>query len=145
VIHGSIGTFVPRESADKKANREHWSYKHNTTRSVWPELDKVLATTFMTDSGRKTKIVIPGVDIGHYNLYAYPYIDKSNFKYINIPHRIILDIKDPHNTILKKYIGTCVDFDHAYNYQCVDWIKEYSSLRGRPITSFGNAYQLWEK
>lgn len=54
-------------------------------------------------------------------------------------------IDSQHNIILKKYVWYRVDYDKAFNYQCVDWVREYSVLRWRSITNFGNAYQLWQK
>lgn len=72
-------------------------------------------------------------------------VKKEDYKYLDAMWRVIPNIVDPHNTILKRYMWFRIDYDDAYNYQCVDWIKEYSSLRSRPITSFGNAYALWEK
>jgi phage terminase large subunit GpA-like protein len=56
---------------------------------VWPELEKILLKTYLTDSpnptaedrfhvGRKMKIAIAGVDTGHYTTYAYHFIDNSN-------------------------------------------------------------------
>ena len=76
---------------------------------------------------------------------GYFYVDLKDRVFLDAMWRIIPVIKDQHNTILKKYIGNRVDYDNAYNYQCVDWIKEYSSLRSRPIKSFWNAYELWNK
>ncbi|MCE3278007.1 MAG: hypothetical protein K0S44_198 [Bacteroidetes bacterium] len=79
VVHGSIGTFIPRESTLKhKEDRERWTYEHNKPNSVWNELDKILDTFYMTDTGRKMKILMTGIDTGHYSHLAYPYIDKKN-------------------------------------------------------------------
>ncbi len=50
-----------------------------------------------------------------------------------------------HNEIMKQWIGKRIDMDGAYRYQCVDWVKKYTSLRGRRITTNGNAYDLWKK
>lgn len=79
IMHGSIGTFIPRENARKeKVDREHWTYEENKPNSVWPEFDKVLQTVFETDSGRKMQILISGLDCGHYTTHAYGYIDRTN-------------------------------------------------------------------
>lgn len=82
VNHGSIGTFIPRENTRKiKVDRERWTYEHARPKSVWPELDKILQGVYTTDTGRKMKIMITGVDTGHYNEYAYPYIsDNRTYK-----------------------------------------------------------------
>lgn len=50
-----------------------------------------------------------------------------------------------HKEILKKHMWDRVDYDWAYNFQCVDWIKWYSNLRSREITTRGNAFELWNK
>lgn len=85
IRHGSIGTFIPREGAKKyKTDRERWTYTHNKSNSVWPELDKVLSTVFKTDTGRKMKIFITGIDCGHHTHFAYQYIDKSNFYVVGV-------------------------------------------------------------
>lgn len=79
IIHGSIGTFVPREGEKKhKEDRERWTYEHHRPNSVWPELNKILEQKFETDTGRKMKIFISGVDCGHYSVHAYDYLDKTN-------------------------------------------------------------------
>ena len=50
-----------------------------------------------------------------------------------------------HNEIMKQWVGKRVDFDWAYWYQCVDWVKKYCQLRDRKITTYGNAIDLWNK
>lgn len=79
LLHGSIGTFVPREGEKKhKEDRERWTYEHHRQNSVWPELKKILDRVFVTDTGRKMKIFITGIDCGHYSVHAYDFLDKSN-------------------------------------------------------------------
>lgn len=76
LTHGSIGTFIPREGAKKnKEDREHWTYEFYQKNSVWPELNKILDQIFVSDTGKKMKIFITGVDTGHFTSYVYPYID----------------------------------------------------------------------
>lgn len=85
VTHGSIGTFIPREGAKKnKVDRERWTYEHGFKRSVWPEFDKVLEKIYKTDTGRKMKISITGVDTGHYTVHAYNYIDNSRYHIVGL-------------------------------------------------------------
>lgn len=85
VMHGSIGTFIPKEGSKKnKQDRERWTYDHNKPNSVWKELDKILDSLWLTDTGRKMKIFITGIDTGHYSHLAYPYVDKSNFNIISL-------------------------------------------------------------
>ncbi len=85
VIHGSIGTFIPREGAKKhKVDRERWTYEHGRNKSVWPEFDKVIDKMYITDTGKKMRIFITGVDTGHYTSFAYSYIDASNFQIVGL-------------------------------------------------------------
>lgn len=85
ITHGSIGTFIPREGAKKnKEDRERWTYEHHKSNSVWGELNRVLDTIWVTDTDRKMKIAISGVDTGHYTLQAYEYIDRSNFNIMGL-------------------------------------------------------------
>jgi len=83
VDHGSIGTFIPREGT-KKIDREKWSYQHNVDNSVWKDLDKLLGTIFETDTGRKMKIFITGIDCGYMTQHAYTYIDYSNYSVVGV-------------------------------------------------------------
>lgn len=50
-----------------------------------------------------------------------------------------------HNEIMKEYIWKSVDTDKSYWAQCVDFIRLYSDLRWRNITTRGNAFELWNK
>jgi phage terminase large subunit GpA-like protein len=78
IDHGSIGTFIPRESQKKnKVDRVHWTYEENMPNSVWPEFEKVIDRIFETDSGRRMKIMLTGVDTGHYTQFAYSFIEKQ--------------------------------------------------------------------
>jgi phage terminase large subunit GpA-like protein len=79
VKHGSIGTFVYREGEKKhKEDRERWTYEPHRQRSVWPELIKIIDAVYETDTGRKMKIFLTGVDCGHFTTYAYAFIDVAN-------------------------------------------------------------------
>jgi phage terminase large subunit GpA-like protein len=85
LTHGSIGTFIPREGEKKnKVDREKWTYEHRRANSVWPELDKILSTVWRTESGRGMKIFMTGIDTGHYNEHAYPYIDSKGMYVIGL-------------------------------------------------------------
>lgn len=76
VMHGSIGTFVPREG-DAITDRQKWTYEHNVPYSVWPEFDKVRNALYKTDTGREMQIAITGLDCGFgAKVGAYPYLDK---------------------------------------------------------------------
>jgi phage terminase large subunit GpA-like protein len=83
ITHGSIGTFIPRENTRKhKEDRARWTYEHHRPNSVWPEFDKVIDEIYLTDTGRKMKILMTGVDTGHYTTLAYSFIDRRNSRFI---------------------------------------------------------------
>jgi len=76
ITHGSIGTFIPRENTLKvKEDREPWSYKRKSAKSVWAEFDKLMETLFDTGTDRKMRIHFTGVDTGYCEEQAYDYID----------------------------------------------------------------------
>jgi phage terminase large subunit GpA-like protein len=83
ISHGSIGTFIPREGRNKK-DRERWTYKHGVVNSVWGEFTKILEQIFITDTGRKMKIFISGVDCGYQTQLVYQYIDNCNLNCIGL-------------------------------------------------------------
>ena len=80
ITHGSIGTFIPNQNTKQKEsdNRERWTYEHNRPNSVWREFNELLNTIWQTDTGRKMKIFISGVDTGYCEKEAFEYIDKAN-------------------------------------------------------------------
>lgn len=78
ITHGSIGTFVPRENSMKvKSDRERWTYMENEHNNVWDEFTKVINKEYITDTGRKMRILITGVDTGHYTKHAYHFVENS--------------------------------------------------------------------
>jgi len=83
VMHGSIGTFVPREGG-RGEDRERWTYQYGRERSVWKELESILSVKYETDTGRRMAIFISGVDCGYQTIHAYQYIDNSNFHVIGL-------------------------------------------------------------
>jgi phage terminase large subunit GpA-like protein len=80
IMHGSIGTFIPNQNQMQKAKdrRERWSYEHNSKNSVWPEFRAILDRIWLTDTGRKMKIFISGVDTGYCEKEAFEFIEKAN-------------------------------------------------------------------
>jgi len=79
VVHGSIGTFVPREgNRVNKDDRFHWTYQRGKAYSVWPEFENILGTIYMTDNDRKMKVFIAGVDCGFHSNHAYAFVDRAN-------------------------------------------------------------------
>lgn len=85
ITHGSIGTFIPNEGNKKnKEDREKWTYEHNKPNSVWRLFDELLGTIYNTDTGRRLKIYITGLDTGYCELEAFTYIDKSNYAIVGL-------------------------------------------------------------
>lgn len=85
VDQGSIGTFIPREGMLKvKKDRERWTYNRGVENSVWPVFTKIAEKVWVTDSGRKMKILITGLDTGHYTTYSYDYIDSVNVPVVGL-------------------------------------------------------------
>lgn len=83
ITQGSIGTFIPKEGQKKnREDRHKWSYELYHSKSVWRELDQVLDQYFETDTGRRMKVLISGIDTGHYTSHAYAYIDKKNSQFV---------------------------------------------------------------
>ena len=79
VVHGSIGTFVPRENTIKnKEDRLPWTYEAHRQNNVWTELEAIASRNWDTDTGRKMKIFITGVDTGYsFDGYAYDFVDRA--------------------------------------------------------------------
>ena len=77
IAHGSVGTFIPREGKNKK-DREHWSYDQAETLNVWGKFAEIINDIYTTDTGRRMKISITGVDTGHLDKYAWAFIDNAN-------------------------------------------------------------------
>ena len=85
IKHGSIGTFQPGEgSKKKKEDRAHFSYDRSRANNVWKHLDTELSTIYSTDTGRRMQIYMTGIDCGFHSVYAYAYLDKTNFRCFGI-------------------------------------------------------------
>lgn len=86
VSHGSIGTFIPNQSAQtkQKDDREKWTYEHNKHNNVWIEFKNVLDTVWPVDTGRRMKIFCTGVDTGYQEQEAFEFIDNVNFTMVGL-------------------------------------------------------------
>lgn len=88
VDKGSFGSFVPYENAEARRKRhernEVWSYELKAKNSVWPEFDKKMAQIFLSESGRKFKVFMSGIDTGYLEEQVYNYIDHSNFNIVGL-------------------------------------------------------------
>lgn len=79
IMHGSIGTFIPRENKlINKIEREKWTYQHGHANSVWREFEEILNTVFKTDTGRSMKVFATGLDCGYMKNHAYQFLDTTN-------------------------------------------------------------------
>lgn len=77
IDHGSIGTFIFRESEkQKKVPRDKMTYEHNKPNSVWPKLTEVLERVYFTDTenNRPMKVMISGIDTGFWTTLVYDYL-----------------------------------------------------------------------
>lgn len=80
IKHGSIGTFIPNQTQTQKDkdHRKKFTYMINEENNVWDLFDKVISTIYETDTGKRKKIVITGVDVGNtYGGNAYSYIERT--------------------------------------------------------------------
>lgn len=85
ITHGSIGTFIPRESQmANPPDRPHYTYLHHQPNSVWTELQTILSATYTTDTNRRMRIAITGMDIAYQNNHAYTYIDNANLPIVGL-------------------------------------------------------------
>jgi phage terminase large subunit GpA-like protein len=90
IDHGSIGTFVPRETNLRIIkDRQHYTYSFNSQYSVWPLLHDIIIRKYPIDStrdGRKPmSIFIAGVDCGYLGKqFAYPFIEGSIARGLNV-------------------------------------------------------------
>lgn len=97
VKHGSIGTFVPKETDNQKLlHREKWTYQHKKRKpgdapfpshlkSVWPELTEIISQSYPVDEGeRSMRVLLTGVDTGHFTTHAYTFIDEANVNVIGL-------------------------------------------------------------
>lgn len=78
VVHGSIGTFVPRENQLKeKEERYKWTYEHGKENSVWPVVNEIIRQVYRGDMGGAYMVNMPSVDIGAYSDLVEKFIDWS--------------------------------------------------------------------
>lgn len=85
IIHGSIGTFIPMEGSKRfKEDRVKLTYEHKQQNSVWPLFEKIISQVFMTDTDRRMKISVTGLDTGHYTIQAYGFVDNSNCNVVGL-------------------------------------------------------------
>ena len=81
IDHGSIGTFIPNQTRAQKdaTDRVKWSYQHGVQNSVWPVFQEVIEKIYTTDTGRRMKAFITGIDTGNTFMGApYSFIEKNN-------------------------------------------------------------------
>lgn len=76
IEHGSIGTFIPKDSG--RIDREKFTYKKGAKNSVWPILKQVVEKKYKTDTGREMQIFVSGLDCGYLPNHAYEFLDTTN-------------------------------------------------------------------
>jgi phage terminase large subunit GpA-like protein len=84
VQHGSVGTFISREGNNKR-DRVHMTYEHGKENSVWAELDRIMRTWWVGQSGLVYQANKPCVDVGHMSEYILPFIDWTIGRYPGNP------------------------------------------------------------
>lgn len=85
VDQGSIGTFIPREGLLKvKQDRERWTYNRGAERNVWDLFSEICQKPYITDTGRKMRIVLTGLDTGYHTTFSYDYIDNCNHPVVGL-------------------------------------------------------------
>lgn len=82
VDHGSIGTFKRKRKRTKAesenyGDRTKWTYNHGHPNSVWPELHKIMKTTYVSENGYGYDIDITTIDTGHFTRLSYEFINKT--------------------------------------------------------------------
>jgi phage terminase large subunit GpA-like protein len=81
VRHGSIGTFKANQTQRQKDrdDRQKFTYMINERGNVWDKFREVINTVFTTDTGRRMKIMVTGVDTGNtFGGNAYAFVEKAS-------------------------------------------------------------------
>ncbi len=78
INHGSIGTFRPAHMGPQEEGRELWTYDINKPHNVWREFIKIVQGAIESESGRKYRVNLTGVDTGFGEIYAFNFIDRYN-------------------------------------------------------------------
>ena len=82
IRHGSIGTFFNKDSGIR--DREKFTYRRGSSKSVWNEFKKILETEFVTDTGRRMMIFMSGLDCGYQKNHAFEFLDSTNLPIIGL-------------------------------------------------------------
>lgn len=84
IAHGSIGNFEREKEKRKREEKgderaEKYTCRHGYKNNVWDILDKeVLMREWETQSGKKMKIMVCGIDTGTFTIHANQYVDKHS-------------------------------------------------------------------
>ena len=84
IMHGSIGTFIPREGTENKRDRIPWTAEYGKENCVWDEFERLIATEFENDNGGINKIFLSGIDTGHYSTHVYAYLERTQQNVIGL-------------------------------------------------------------
>lgn len=102
ITHGSIGTFIPRQTKEEAESRERWTYRHGATRSVWPEFTRIVTQIYTTDTGRRMKVFTGALDAGYETDHVYKYSDSNNTPVMLVKGDVKLKYT-PYQADLKKF------------------------------------------
>lgn len=136
VVHGSIGTFIPRErSLTTKTDRKKWTYEPGKPNSVWPVLTDIVRKVYKGDMGRNFRVSYPGIDVGFHTDFIMPYIDLSIGRYPQEPmigmrgHKETEFVIDNRNVPLFKTGAARQDVYFLEVGMIKDMISSYAQLR----------------
>lgn len=106
VDYGSCGTFIPHQNALEKerTRRELWTYEKGRSNSVWTPFDALLGKIWETDTGRRMKIFMTGVDAKYLSENVWSYIDYCQHPIIGLmgDKEEEYVVHTPHLAIFKK-------------------------------------------
>ena len=79
INHGSIGTFKrlrtkTKQDLDNEDTREKLTYMHGMKNSAWPELEKIIKSDLIGESGEVYNVKLSLVDTGHFTKHAYQFV-----------------------------------------------------------------------
>jgi phage terminase large subunit GpA-like protein len=145
IEHGSIGTFIPKDSG--RIDREKLTYKHGSNKSVWPILKQITEKKYVTDTGREMKIFISGLDCGYLPNHAYQFLDTTNNYIVGLKGKgenkyqnIEVDLKTfrrsrerPNNLFL---VETNHTKDILANYMSLQWNPDWQENQPANFMNF---------
>ena len=138
IDHGSIGTFIPKDPGI--IDRERWTYRFGTDKTVWTELIRILKQKFKVDTGREMAIAMTCLDSGYLPKYPYAFVDfhtdinivsvkgspTSNFIQNGADKKTFIQSKEKSNLFL---IESNLTKDKLAEMMKSDWLPEISHVQ----------------